>query len=193
MGKTITKEEISKFELEEFSGKIIVVESEEEADNAVVYLSTFPRLGFDTETRPTFKKGKSNEVALIQLATEEVCFLFRLNTIGFPNSLNQLLSNPDILKIGLSIKDDFSTIRRRISFTPQGFVELQTMAPQHGIDDISLQKMYALLFNKKISKNQRLTNWEAEVLTESQIKYAALDAWACLKIYDALCHTKKYS
>lgn len=191
MGKSITKEEIAGFEIEEYSGQIVVIQTEEDADEAIDFLSGFSFLGFDSETRPAFRKGRINEVALIQLATNEICFLFRLNKIGFPDSLNQLLSNPDILKIGLSLKDDFSTIRRRTPFTPQGFIDLQSLAPQYDIDDISLQKMYALLFEKKISKGQRLTNWEAEELSESQLKYAALDAWACLKIYETLCLTKK--
>ena len=192
MGKTITKEEIAQFDIEEFSGQIIEIQRPEDADEAVAFLSKFERLGFDTETRPAFRKGSVHGVALIQLSTDDVCFLFRLNKIGFPTSLIHLLSNPQILKIGLSLRDDFQSMGRRMKFSPQGFIDLQAIVKNYNIDDISLQKIYALLFRKKISKNQRLSNWEAENLTEYQKKYAALDAWACLKIYEELCLTKKF-
>ena len=192
MGRTITKEEISTFDTEEFKGKIKVIDRIEDLKNAIEYLSKFEKLGFDTETRPAFKKGSVHGVALIQLATDEICFLFRLNKIGFPTPLVHLLSNPNILKIGLSLKDDFTTMSRRMQFSPQGFIDLQKIVSEYDIADISLQKIYALLFQKKISKSQRLSNWEAEELSEAQQKYAALDAWACLKIYEELCPTNKF-
>jgi ribonuclease D len=191
VGRTITKEEISTFDIEEFKGRITVINNVRDSDKVVTYLSRCKRLGFDTETRPSFRKGNVNGVALIQLATEDQCFLFRLNETGFFPSLVQLLSDPNILKVGLSLKDDFVSMSRRAKFTPLGFVDLQKMVAGHNIEDISLQKIYAILFQKKISKNQRLTNWEANELSEAQKKYAALDAWACLKIYENLCHTNE--
>jgi ribonuclease D len=193
MGRTITREEIALFNNEEFKGRIFVIQHLNDTDKAVKYLLAFKQLGFDTETRPTFRKGSLYGVSLIQLSTHDTCFLFRLNKIGFPASLIDLLSNADILKIGLSLRDDFSSMSRRMKFTPGGFIDLQKLVGEYGIDDISLQKIYALLFEKKISKNQRLSNWEAEVLSDAQRKYAALDAWACLKIYEKLCPTTKYT
>lgn len=193
MGRTITKEEIANLEIEEFAGKIYVIDTLPDADKAIRHLSKHAILGFDTETRPAFKKGSVHGVALIQLSTEDVCFLFRLNIIGFPKSLITLLSDPDILKIGLSVKDDFTSMGRRMQFNPDGFIDLQKIVNKHDISDISLQKIYALLFQKKISKSQRLSNWEAETLTEAQQKYAALDAWACLKIYKELYSTGKHA
>jgi ribonuclease D len=193
LGTTITKEEISLFPTEEFTGQIHEIKTEVETEEAVDYLSKFEILGFDTETRPSFKKGHVNGVALVQLSTNDICFLFRLNKMDFsPSTLIRLLSNPKTLKIGLSLKDDFQSMRRKMKFTPEGFVDLQKMVTRYDIEVTGLQKIYALLFNKKISKNQRLTNWEAEELTEYQKKYAALDAWACLKIYEKLCLLKKY-
>jgi ribonuclease D len=193
LGKTITKEEISLFPVEEFTGQIYEIKTEVETEEAVDYLSKVGMLGFDTETRPSFRKGHVNGVALIQLSTDDICFLFRLNKMDFsPSTLIRLLSNPETLKIGLSLKDDFQSMRRKMKFIPEGFVDLQKIVTQYDIEDTGLQKIYALLFNKKISKNQRLTNWEAEELTEYQKKYAALDAWACLKIYKKLCLLKKF-
>ena len=187
MGKTITKEEIAQYKVEEFPGKIFIIDKLADADKAVEYLSGFKRIGFDTETRPAFKKGSVHGVALIQLAINNVCFLFRLSIMGFPSSLAQLLSNPDVLKIGLSLRDDFTSMGRKFKFTPEGFIDLQKIVNDYDISELGLQKVYALLFLKKISKSQRLTNWEADTLTEAQQKYAALDAWACLKIYEKLC------
>ncbi len=183
---TITKEEIASLPIEEFKGRIITLITEKDADKAVAYLSKFPMIGIDTETRPSFKKGKHFKISLVQLSTEDTCFLFRLNYIGFPKSLEHLLGNANILKIGLSLRDDFKAIRKRIEIDPQNFLDLQTYVKQFGIEEASLQKIYAILFQKKISKGQRLSNWEADVLTLSQQKYAALDAWACLQIYKQL-------
>ena len=176
---TITKEEIAKLTVEEFKGRIITILSKEEADKAVEYLLRFPIVGFDTETRPSFKKGQRYKISLMQISTDDTCFLFRLNHIGIPESLEKFLKSSSTLKIGLSLRDDFGAIRKRSDIEPANL-------GQFGIEDASLQKIYAILFQKKISKGQRLTNWEADVLTDSQKKYAALDAWACLRIYNLL-------
>lgn len=183
---TITKEEISLLEIEEFPGRILVIDTEKDADKAVSYLTQFEVVGFDTETRPSFKKGTRYKISLMQISTDEACFLFRLNRIGIPQSLEDFLVNDKILKIGLSLRDDFGAMRKRTDIKPANFLDLQNYVGQFGIEDASLQKIYAILFDKKISKGQRLSNWEADVLTEQQKKYAALDAWACLKIYNQL-------
>lgn len=184
---TITKEEIANLPVETFKGRIITIISEADANKAVAYLREFPIVGFDTETRPSFKKGQHFKISLIQIATEDTCFLFRLNYLnGLPASLVDFLNNEETLKIGLSLRDDFGAIRKRGAITPGNFIDLQDFVKSFQIQEASLQKIYAILFSKKISKGQRLTNWEAENLTESQKKYAALDAWACLKIYNYL-------
>ena len=190
--KRITKEEIAAFDVEKFNGRIYVIDTPDKADQAINYLSGFSNLGFDTETRPTFKKGNLNNVALIQLATNNRCYLFRINKTGFLPSLIRLLSDEKILKIGISLKDDFLCISRKMKITPKGFIDLQKMVSEHNIADMGLQKIYAILFQKKISKNQQLSNWEADELSEAQKKYAALDAWACLRIYEKLCCTNEY-
>lgn len=182
----ISKEEISKLETDAFSGRIIVIQNEQDIEKAMSYLSDFPILGVDTETRPSFRKGKSHTVALIQIATEDTCFLFRINQIGFLDSIKELLNNEHITKIGLSIHDDFAMLHKISDFVPQNFIELQKYVKRFNIQDMSLQKVYAIIFGKKISKSQRLSNWEAETLTDAQKKYAATDAWACIEIYKRL-------
>lgn len=174
-----------------FEGKIVVVQSVAECDKAVQYLLRQPLLGFDTETRPSFRKGVSYKVSLVQIATNDICFLFRLNMIGVPDSLKMLLETCHSTIIGLSIRDDFFSLRKRLDFTPGDFVELQEFVKTIGIEDMSLQKIYANLFGQRISKNQRLTNWEIDVLTEKQKRYAATDAWACINIYEEVERLRK--
>ncbi len=162
--------------------------------DAVDYLKQFDTIGFDTETKPVFKKNVSHKVALMQLSTMDKCFLFRLNQIHYPDELDDLICSNDVVKIGLSLRDDFAALRKRSNCRPLNFIDLQTIVHDYGIKDLSLQKIYAILFNKKISKNQRLSNWEAKVLKDSQQMYAAIDAWACLKIYNYLINngTRKF-
>lgn len=179
----IAKADIAKLPPVLFSGRIIVIHTIADVEKAVSYLKGFPILGIDTETRPSFAKGKSYEVSLMQISTEDTCFLFRLNYIGMPDALIDLLQDARQLKIGLSLKDDIQSLHRKHSFEPRGFLDLQSYVKEIGIEAQSLQKIYALLFNKKISKSQRLTNWEADVLTDRQKGYAATDAWACVHIY----------
>lgn len=186
MIKTISKEEIAILPVAAFRGRIVLIQTLSEAEKATSYLEKSEIIGFDTETRPSFTKGQYRKIALMQLSTEDTCFLFRLNLIGIPESLSDILTNPDIKKVGLSLKDDFSAIRKSMELEPQNFIELQSFVKRFGILDNGLQRIYAILFGEKISKAQRLSNWECDVLTEAQQKYAALDAWACLHIYNKL-------
>ena len=189
---TITKAEIATMPKVLFEGRIFVIYTEADADKAVEYLKTQQIVGVDTETRPSFKRGTTHKVALLQIATADTCFLFRLNRIGMPASLQDFLMS-DTLKIGLSLKDDFMMLRRRKNMHAEegNWIELQDYVGRFGIEDRSLQKIYANLFGQKISKNQRLSNWEAETLTESKIKYAATDAWACVEIYKCLAEMER--
>lgn len=190
MKKTIydkfDKNAISQLPTVSFPGKIVVILSEGEANRAVEYLLSCDILGVDTETRPAFRKGQHHKVSLLQVSTREICFLFRLNYIGIPDSLIRLLSNTDVTMVGLSWHDDLCMLRRRQEFIPGKFVDIQNLIGKLGIEDMSLQKLYANLFGQKISKRQRLSNWDADVLTDKQKSYAATDAWACINLYDEI-------
>ena len=183
----ITKAEIATLPKVLFPGRIFVIYTEADADKAISYLQTQRIVGVDTETRPSFKRGTTHKVALLQISTSDTCFLFRLNQIGMPPSLQEFLMS-DTLKIGLSLKDDFTMLRRRkdVNAEEGNWIELQDYVGRFGIEDRSLQKIFANLFGQKISKSQRLSNWEAETLSEGQMKYAATDAWACVEIYNCL-------
>lgn len=189
---TIDKKEISEMEKVLFPGRIILIFTVADAKKAIDYLNTCTVVGVDTETRPSFTKGRVNKVALLQISTEDTCFLFRLNSIGIPDFVEDFLQN-DVLKIGLSLRDDFNMLRKRNHKDPRegNWIELQDYVSRFGIQEKSLQKIYAILFGKKISKSQRLSNWEADVLTEGQQLYAATDAWASLKIYLKLAESEE--
>lgn len=190
MKKTIynkfDKATINALPLVEYPHKINVILNEYEAERAVEYLLTCDILGVDTETKPAFRRGQNHKVALLQVATRDQCFLFRLNHLGMPQSLIKLLSNRMVPMVGLSWHDDIISLHRRAEFTPGWFIDIQDIIGNLGIEDKSLQKLYANLFGEKISKRQRLTNWEADVLTDKQKEYAAIDAWACINLYDEI-------
>ena len=174
-----------------FEGRIHVVLSRSQAEKAVDYLLTQPILGLDTETRPTFSRGTVYKVALLQVATRDVCFLFRLNVIGMTPAIIRLLEDTTVPKIGLSWHDDLNGLHKIGRFTPGLFIDIQDHVRELGIEDLSLQKLFANLFGQQISKSQQLTNWERDVLNEKQKLYAATDAWACIMLYDELQRLKE--
>ena len=179
----ISKQAVAEMEPVVFDGPVTIVDTPEQLDAALADLRSHALVGFDTETKPSFKKGCVNKVALMQLSTDTHNYLIRLNKLGIPAPLREFLENPAITKVGLSVHDDFSVMRRTEPVEPRGFIELQHYVRDFRIADSSLQKIYAIVFGKRISKKQRLTNWEAPELTVPQQHYAALDSWACLHIY----------
>lgn len=183
----IDKKDIAKMPVAAFKGKIVLIDTMAEAEKAVFYLMKQPLVGLDTETRPSFRKGTSYKVALMQVcAGEDICFLFRLNRLGMIEPLRKLMEAERPLKVGVSLRDDILSLHRREDFNPRGIVELQKRVKEIGIEDMSLQKLFANFFQRKISKSQQLTNWEAKELTPRQQLYAATDAWACIEIYKEL-------
>ena len=180
----ITSEEIEKMEFATFSGQIQVIDKANgKFHEAIRYLSHQPMIGFDTETKPCFvPKVPRNKMAILQLSGEDRAFIFRLQQLGVPKKLAQLLSNPGVIKIG---------VREYYDFNPASFVDLQKLAGDFGIEEKSVRKMAAIILNKRVSKSQQLSNWESSVLSEAQLKYAAIDAWICLEMYKALTLYKK--
>ena len=184
---SISKEDIAAMPKEKFPGQIVVVNTKAGLEQAINYLSAFPEIGFDTETRPNFTKNKHNKMALMQLSNEDTCFLIRLNKFKkFPKLLESFLKNKNVVKIGLSLRDDFNGLHYLTNISPDNFIDLQNYVSQFGIEELSLRKIYAIVFGKKISKSKQLSNWDAEFLTWPQMHYAALDAWSCLRIYQYL-------
>ncbi|MDR2041734.1 MAG: 3'-5' exonuclease domain-containing protein 2 [Tannerella sp.] len=184
---SITHEEIADMPGEVFPGQIVVIDRLADVKKALATLEASAPVGFDTETRPNFSKKDHHKVCLMQLSSNEVCYLFRLNQLrGIPGPLKAFLENREITKIGLSLPDDFHALRKLTPIEPDGFIDLQKFVQPFGIQEAGLRKIYAILFGRKISKRAQLSNWEANTLTGSMQQYAALDAWACLRIYQQL-------
>jgi ribonuclease D len=184
--ENITPEEIAEHELSWFKGEIVVVEDLATFYEVIPKLRGYDLLGFDTETKPNFRKGGKNQVSLIQLSTGDLACLFRINKIGLPPELLAILSAPDIIKAGVAVHDDIKFLSHVKKFTPEGFVDLQSYVRDFGIQSSGLKKLTAIVLGFRISKRQQVTDWEAGQLTEAQQIYAATDAWVCHQIYNKL-------
>jgi ribonuclease D len=182
----ISKEEVDALELIQYEGPIRVIESSEAFEEAIGLMAREPVLGFDTETRPSFKKGKVYPTSLVQIATLEQAWIIRVSRMGYPRSLLDLLSGESTLKIGLGLQDDLRRLRADFQFEPGGFLDLQHYVEAFRIEEKGLKKISGIVLNRRISKSQQVSNWDADVLTEAQLRYAATDAWICLMIYNNL-------
>lgn len=187
---TISNEQTAELPSARFDGQIVIVDREEQIEKVCRDLAAQPIIGFDTETRPSFKAGVTNKVALLQLSTPERCYLIRLCRTKLHNALLKILSNPNIIKIGADVLGDLRSLHALRHFHERGFIDLQQIAPAWGIEEKSLRKMSAIVLGQRVSKAQRLSNWEASSLTPQQQLYAATDAWVCIKIYEKLLSTE---
>ncbi len=178
--------------IKQFEGEVFIIDKEEDIFSAVEELKKSKIIGFDTETRPSFKKGGKNKVALLQLSTADKAYLFRLNRITINDAIASLLADESIMKIGVAIHDDIKFLLKNNKFIPGGFIDLQTYVKSFGINVFGLKKLSSLILGYRISKAQQLSNWENEKLTESQLRYAATDAWVCREIYLELRNNHKY-
>lgn len=183
---SISKQQLLEFPEVKYPGRVILIDSAAKCKSALAYLNKVQQIGFDTETRPSFTRHRQYNVSLAQISCGDECFLFRLKQIGAIDGFMRFLENEDVQKIGLSVKDDFHQLNRLAPVQPAGFVELQSFVKNYEIADNSLQRIFGIIFEQRISKHQRLTNWEAPELTKSQQNYAAVDAWACQQIYNHL-------
>jgi len=182
----ISKEEVAALQLIQYEGPIHVIDSLEAFEQEIERIMMEPVLGFDTETRPSFKKGKVYPTSLIQISSLEQAWILRVNRIGYPGPLLELLSDENPLKIGLGLQDDLRRLRADFKFEPQGFLDLQHYVEAFRIDEKGLKKISGIVLNRRISKSQQVSNWDADVLSEAQLRYAATDAWICLMIYNSL-------
>lgn len=187
----ITNEELARMPRCSFAGSVEVIDTEERAAVACAYLLGCERVGFDTETRPSFKAGVSNRTALLQLSSGDRCFLFRLCRMKLCKEIAKVLESESVLKVGAAVRDDIKGLQKLRFFRPRGFVDLQGMVGEWGIAEKSVRKLAGIVLETSVSKAQRLSNWEAAALTPAQIDYAATDAWVCLEIYDKLMQEPK--
>jgi ribonuclease D len=180
---SIDKETLNTLPRIHFAGQIVIAEKENDLLHWLPILCQEKIIGFDTESKPSFKKGKVNGISLLQLANSKLAILVRLKKTGIPDTLKEFLENPELVKVGAAIHDDLKGLLKLYRFTPNGFIDLQRIAPTYGIKELSVKKLSAVVLGATVSKGQQLSNWEADVLTEAQKIYASTDAWVCREIY----------
>lgn len=169
-----------------FPGKIHLIQSDQELAQVAGHLRSAEVFGFDTETRPSFRKGEVYNVALLQLATEQNAFLVRLHGVHQVQILVELFENSNVIKVGAAIRDDLKSLQKKIKFTPRQFIELQDLAKAKGLKNFGLKGMTAEVLRGMLHKGPKTTNWEAPDLTNRQLIYAATDAWVGLKLFEKL-------
>lgn len=184
--ETISNQEVNSLELGRYEGEIVMVDKPEMLPEVFKKIRREKVVGFDTETKPAFKKGQVHDVSLIQIATEDVAYVIRVNKTGITNDIANFLSSKEITKVGVALRDDLKDLQRLRDFTPEGFVELNQLVKPIGIESNGLRKLTAIILGFRISKSAQTSNWEIETLTEKQINYAATDAWVCIKMYNSL-------
>lgn len=183
---TISNQEINNLELGRYEGDIILVDKREDVAKVFNKIKKEKVVGFDTETKPAFKKGQVHDVSLIQIATEETAYVIRVNRTGITDHIRDFLTSKEIMKVGVALRDDLKDLQRLRDFEPEGFVELNQLVKPIGIESNGLRKLTAIILGFRISKSAQTSNWEVETLTEKQINYAATDAWVCIKMYNTL-------
>ena len=183
MKRAITKDEVNELEVGAYQGTIYVADDKKSANKAIALLQNESLLGFDTETRPSFKKGEQYTPSLLQLAAADFAVLFRIHKTGLPAGLLKIFHSEKIVKVGIAIGRDLKELKDITSFEENGFVDLNTMAPQKGFENIGVRRLAAMVLGIRISKRQQTSNWEADQLKPAQIEYAATDAWVCREIY----------
>ena len=186
IAKSITKDAINGLPLAHYDGEAIIIETDAGAARAIAELNLETMVGFDTETRPSFSKGESYKVALLQLSSLKRAYLFRLSKITFTQDLADLLANPGILKIGVAVHDDIKALQKLHPFKAEGFLDLNVIAEKQGFQNLGLRSLSALFLNVRLSKAAKLTNWDQPELTRAQVHYAANDALVGLKIYQKM-------
>lgn len=183
---TIDNDTVAALPAARFPGRIVIVDKESQVGAACGDLRRHKVIGFDTETRPSFRAGVSYKVSLLQLSTPDTCYLFRLSRIRLDNRILKVLGSREIIKVGADIMGDIRSLHALRDFKADGFVDLQHEAIRWGIEEKSLRKLSAIVLGERVSKAQRLSNWEAEQLTLQQQEYAATDAWVCPRILEHL-------
>lgn len=182
----IDNDEIVKLPRLTFEGEAFVISTEDELREKIKLFSTSRILGFDTESKPSFKKGRNNGIALVQLSDQKTALIIRVKEVGLPSELVAILENEKIVKVGAAIRDDLKGLKNIRNFNPKGFVDLQQIAVNYSIEGQSVRKLAAIVLGVRVSKSQQLSNWESESLTGAQIDYAATDAWVCREIFQKL-------
>ncbi|SHN72135.1 3'-5' exonuclease [Desulfovibrio litoralis] len=181
----LDRTEINTLPLKSYEGEICIINSYSQLLKFLPLLKNETITGFDTETKPTFRKGHINMPALIQLACKDIVFLIKLNQVTLVSELIELLESPKIIKTGVGIKEDLNGLKKLKDFNSKNIIDLGNIAQQHNIGVQSLRGLTASLLGFRISKTAQCSNWNQPELSQQQIKYAATDAWVSRELYIA--------
>ena len=174
------------FNKAKFPGKIIMINSDIEIAPALELLRSEPLIGFDTETKPSFKKGEVYIVSLLQLASQNHALLFRLHSLTDFSLIKDFFENQNHKKIGVAIRDDIKALQKTFPFEPKSFIELSEVAKTYNLNSFGLKGMSEEVLNLTLSKRAKLSNWESRDLKTDQQIYAATDAWIGRELFIAL-------
>jgi len=181
--RKVPKEAINELPLRHYSGPIRLVNCSRSLEHALSCIKGETLLGFDTETRPAFRKGEFYLPSLLQLAARGEVFLFHLKTIGFPDPVRDLLADTSVIKTGVAVRDDITGLQKLNPFQPGSFIDLGEVARQKNIPTRGLRTIAANFLSFRLSKGAQRSNWGAPELDAKQQTYAATDAWVSRKIH----------
>jgi ribonuclease D len=184
--QNISKEDINLLPLGKYEGDIVIIDQISQLATAFEAINQHAFVGFDTETKPVFVRGESNKVSLLQIAVPGQVFLVRIHLTGLTKEIIDFFENNEIKKLGVGLRDDLIFLQRIAPFEPAGFIELNQMVNTLEIEANGLRKLAAIILGFRISKNAQVSNWEASVLNEKQLVYAATDAWVCLEMFNKI-------
>jgi ribonuclease D len=180
---SISREAIACLPVSRYAGEICLVDSADDLDRARADLDQESVVGFDTETRPAFKKGESHLPCLAQIATGRAVYLFRLQDGAVLGALAHLLSDARVRKVGIGLSDDLRTLKHVFAFEAQQMLDLGGVARRHGLEQTGLRNLAGIFLGVRIPKGAKTSNWAARQLSPAQITYAATDAWICRELY----------
>ncbi len=182
----ITKDEVMERPLASYPGEVHVLSTKGDINNAMSKINDYPFVGFDTEARPTFKKGQIRKISLIQIGTDDEVFLLRIKETGLLPSIVRFLESETIRKVGIGLEDDVQLLNKLARFNPGNFFDLNKEMKEIGAESIGARNLAAMILEIRISKSAQTSNWENEILSNKQVQYAATDAWICIEIYKKL-------
>jgi ribonuclease D len=181
--KTITKDEIAGLAIGRYEGTICLVASAQDLERAMQVIRAEQVVGLDTETKPAFQKNQFHLPCLVQIATASEVYLFQLRRMEFSGVLAEVLENPALIKAGVGLANDLSSLKKVFPFEPQNIVDLSRVAQRHGIKQSGIRNLAARLLGFRVSKGSATSNWDRSQLTPKQIAYAATDAWVCRELF----------
>lgn len=180
---SISREALAELPMRRYEGPVCVVSTRSELSAALADIHQEPVTGFDTETRPAFRKGEHYPPSLVQVATARAVYLFQLRRVDVIPGLAEYLSEPGVVKAGVAVARDLQDLKAVFAFAEKNVLDLGVVARRRGLEQTGVRNLAGILLGWRVAKGSRTSNWAASVLTPAQISYAATDAWICRELY----------